>query len=103
MMSTSRRLEEYSIRHSITWIREWWAAGHSGVLLMFRDYGVERMLGEFRMDRACGEPPSALGHVLRTSVDERGRPHARSTPPRRDARPYLLNSMGCPQALPPAL
>jgi hypothetical protein len=30
------------------------------------------------------------------------RPRARSTPLRRDGR-YLLNSMGCPQALPPAL
>jgi hypothetical protein len=27
----------------------------------------------------------------------------RSTPLRHDARRYLLNSMGCPQALPPAL
>jgi hypothetical protein len=66
------RLEEYSTRHTMTWIRDWWAAGHSGVPLMFRDYVVERMLGDFGwIGRALGLH-QRWDMFYRTSPEERG-------------------------------
>ena len=39
------RIDEYSMRHTLSWAREWWAEGRAGVPLSFRDYAVERRLG----------------------------------------------------------
>jgi hypothetical protein len=36
---------EYSARHSLSWMQEWWSEGRAGVPLSFRDYAVERQMG----------------------------------------------------------
>ena len=66
------RLEEYSTRHSMTWIREWWAAGHPGVPLTFRDYVVERMLGNLGWIGRVASLHQRWDMFYRTSVEERG-------------------------------
>jgi hypothetical protein len=38
-------VEEYSARHNLTWMQEWWSEGRTGVPLSFRDYAVERQMG----------------------------------------------------------
>ncbi len=66
------RLEEYSTRHTMTWMREWWAAGHSGVPLMFRDQVVERMLGDLGWIGRVANLHQRWDMFYRTSVQERG-------------------------------
>ncbi len=66
------RLESYSARHSMTWIREWWAAGHSGLPLMFRDDVVERMMGDLGWIGRVAGLNQRWDMFYRTSPDERG-------------------------------
>jgi hypothetical protein len=65
-------LEEYSARHTMTWIREWWAAGHPGVPLMFRDDVVERRLGNLGWIGRVAGLHQRWDMFYRTSVEERG-------------------------------
>jgi hypothetical protein len=66
------RLEEYSARQTLTWMREWWAAGHSGMPLMFRDYVVERMLGDLGWIGRVASLHQRWDMFYRVSVEERG-------------------------------
>ena len=98
------RIEEYTVRQSLAWYREWWAAGRAGVPLTFRDYGVERMLGPVGwIGRVAGLHQrwdmfhrvgaeirgwplivGTLGDGRRISVLEGGRPFAGAAHPRPD-------------------
>jgi len=39
--------EEYTAQHNLSWMREWWSEGRTGIPLSFRDYAVERRMGGF--------------------------------------------------------
>jgi hypothetical protein len=66
------RLEEYSTRNSLPWIREWWAAGHQGIPLTFRDYVVERMMGDLGWIGRVAGLQQRWDMFYRTSVEDRG-------------------------------
>ena len=40
-------VHDYAARNALTWMKEWWSEGRSGVPLSFRDYAVERRMGPF--------------------------------------------------------
>jgi hypothetical protein len=65
-------LEAYSARHSMTWIREWWAAGHAGLPLLFRDDVVERGLCGIGWIGRVASLHQRWDMFYRTSADERG-------------------------------
>lgn len=37
--------EQYAAQHNLAWMQEWWRAGRTGVPLSFRDYAIEREMG----------------------------------------------------------
>jgi hypothetical protein len=93
---TGLKLEEYSARHTMTWIREWWAAGHAGVPLMFRDYVVERMMGDVGWIGRVAGLQQRWDMFYRTSPDERGWPLVVGT--LGDGREISLLEAGRPRA-----
>jgi hypothetical protein len=56
----------------MTWAREWWAAGHSGLSLMFRDYVVERMLGDLGWIGRVAHLHQRWDMFYRVGAEERG-------------------------------
>jgi hypothetical protein len=66
------KLEEYSAKQTLTWVREWRMAGHSGLALMFRDYVVERMLGDFGWIGRVAGLHQRWDMFYRVSAEERG-------------------------------
>jgi hypothetical protein len=40
-------VETYAAQQGLTWMKEWWGQGKTGVPLTFRDYAVEREMGRF--------------------------------------------------------
>jgi hypothetical protein len=93
---TGLKLEEYSARHTMTWIREWWAAGHAGVPLMFRDYVVERMMGDVGWIGRVAGLQQRWDMFYRTSPEERGWPLVVGT--LGDGREISLLEAGRPRA-----
>jgi len=66
------KVEEYSARHTLTWAREWWASGHSGLALMFKDDVVERMMGDFGWIGRVANLQQRWDMFYRTGAEERG-------------------------------
>jgi hypothetical protein len=65
-------IEQYSVRQTMPWIREWWAAGHSGIPLTFRDYIVEGRLGGLGWIGRLAGLQQRWDMFYRTGPDERG-------------------------------
>lgn len=91
---TGLGVEEYSLRHMLPWAREWWAAGRAGVPLSFRDYAVERMMGEIGPIGRIAHLHQRWDMFYRVSAEIRGWPLVVGTA--RDGRQVSMLEGGRP-------